>query len=438
MKEYSGYDTKVNGLLIDDLRRTKGTNTIYVSHYFFALNDGKELIFYYNPMHFWDKLPIEKVDNAVWENLEKECAVFRDFNPDSEPKSKATDNKTSHSAFFPETPRIGNHYSCLGSRIVSHHQHFYFLGDYGGCLKLKTKDLTDYDLGSLLHWAVMTKTPNYIKSIFDLKCFKKPMKSNSNTIIGAVIGDVIGSVFEWNNIKTTNFDLFNPKCDFTDDTVLTIAVADCILNKKDFAKTIWEYGRKYRGRGYGGSFRNWLQEDNLKPYGSFGNGSAMRASAVGFSFNDIETVMEVAKQSAKVTHNHPEGIKGAQATATAIFLARQGKSKQAIKDYITQSFDYNLDFTLDEIRPTYKFDVTCQGSVPQAIVAFLESSDFENAIRLAISIGGDSDTIACITGGIASAFYKLIPTEIMDFVVDKLPSEYIEIMNKFDEHYDRK
>ena len=438
MKEYSGYDTKVNGLLIDDLRRTKGTNTIYVSHYFFALNDGKELIFYYNPMHFWDKLPIEKVDNAVWENLQKECAVFRDFNPDSEPKSKATDNKTSHSAFFPETPRIGNHYSCLGSRIVSHHQHFYFLGDYGGCLKLKTKDLTDYDLGSLLHWAVMTKTPNYIKSIFDLKCFKKPMKSNSNTIIGAVIGDVIGSVFEWNNIKTTNFDLFNPKCDFTDDTVLTIAVADCILNKKDFAKTIWEYGRKYRGRGYGGSFRNWLQEDNLKPYGSFGNGSAMRASAVGFSFNDIETVMEVAKQSAKVTHNHPEGIKGAQATATAIFLARQGKSKQAIKDYITQSFDYNLDFTLDEIRPTYKFDVTCQGSVPQAIVAFLESSDFESAIRLAISIGGDSDTIACITGGIASAYYKQIPTEIMDFVVDKLPSEYIEIMNKFDEKYDRK
>lgn len=438
MKEYSGYDTKVNGLLIDDLRRTNGTNTIYVSHYFFALNDGKELIFYYNPMHFWDKLHIEKVDNAVWENLEKECAVFRDFNPDSEPKSKATDNKTTHSAFFPETPRIGNHYSCLGSRIVSHHQHFYFLGDYGGCLKLKTKDLTDYDLGSLLHWAVMTKTPNYIKSIFDLKCFKKPMKSNSNTIIGAVIGDVIGSVFEWNNIKTTDFDLFNPKCDFTDDTVLTIAVADCILNKKDFAKTIWEYGRKYRGRGYGGSFRKWLKEDKPKPYGSFGNGSAMRASAVGFAFEDIETILEVAKQSAEVTHNHPEGIKGAQATATSIFLASQGKSKQEIKDYITQTLDYNLDFTLDEIRPTYKFDVTCQGSVPQAIVAFLESSDFESAIRLAISIGGDSDTIACITGGIASAFYKQIPTEIMDFVVDKLPSEYIEIMNKFDEKYDRK
>lgn len=264
----------------------------------------------------------------------------------------------------------------------------------------------------------------------------KPM--NSNTIIGAVVGDVIGSVFERNNIKTTEFNLFNPKCDFTDDTVLTIAVADCILHKKDFAKTIWEYGRKYRGRGYGGSFRNWLQEDNLKPYGSFGNGSAMRASSVGFAFNYIEIVLEVAKQTAEVTHNHPEGIKGAQATAAAIFLARQGKSKQEIKDYVSSTFNYNLDFSIDQIRPTYKFDVTCQGSVPQAIVAFFESSDFESAIRLAISIGGDSDTIACITGGIASAYYKKIPKEIVEFVVDKLPSEYIEIINKFDEQYNRK
>lgn len=173
MKEYSGYDTKVNGLLIDDLRRTKDVNTVYVSHYFLALNDGKDLIFYYNPMHFWDKLPIERVDDIVWTNLEKECAFFRNFNPDSE--SKALDNKSSHPAFFPETPRIGNHYSCLGSRIVSHHQNYYFLGDYGGCFKLKTKDLTDYDLENLLHSAVVTKTPNYIKSIFDLNCFKKPM-----------------------------------------------------------------------------------------------------------------------------------------------------------------------------------------------------------------------------------------------------------------------
>lgn len=440
MKEYSGYDTKVNGLLIDDLRRTKNANTLFVSHYFFALNDGKDLIFYYNPMHFWDKLPVEKVESYVWDNLERECAVFKNFDIDIPKHSKPLANWETHTTFFPETPKIGNHYSCQGNRIISHRECYYFLGGFGeaSCLKRKSRRLNQEAVQILFDFAVMTKTPNYIKSIFDLKCFKKPIASNSNTIIGAVIGDVIGSVFEWNNIKTTDFNLFNPKCDFTDDTVLTIAVADCILNKKDFSKTIWEYGRKYRGRGYGGSFRNWLQKDNLKPYGSFGNGSAMRASAVGFAFNDIETVMEVAKQSAEATHNHPEGIKGAQATASAIFLARQGKSKQEIKDYITRTFKYNLDFTLDEIRPTYKFDVTCQGSVPQAIVAFLESSDFESAIRLAISIGGDSDTIACITGGIASAFYKQIPTEIMDFVVDKLPSEYIEIMNKFDEKHDRK
>jgi len=263
------------------------------------------------------------------------------------------------------------------------------------------------------------------------------MISNSNTIIGAVIGDVIGSVFEWNNIKTTDFDLFNPACDFTDDSVLTIAVADCILNKKPFAMTIWEYGRKYDGRCYGGSFYLWLKEDTLAPYGSYGNGSAMRASAVGFAFNDLETVMEVAKQSAEVTHNHLEGIKGAQATATAIFLARQGKSKLEIKDFISQTFNYNLDFTLDEIRPTYPFDETCQGTVPQAIVAFMESTDFENAIRLAISIGGDSDTVACITGGLASAYYKHIPKEILDFVAEKLPQEYIEVLNQFDKKYNQ-
>src|SRR5690606_17885999 len=187
-----------------------------------------------------------------------------------------------------------------------------------------------------------------------------------------------------------------------------------------------------------GRFSFWLSEGTLKPYGSFGNGSAMRASAAGFAFNDVETVLDVAKQSAEVTHNHPEGIKGAQATATAILLARQGKSKQEIKDYLTRTFDYNLDFTLDEIRPTYDFDETCQGSVPQAIVAFLESSDFENAIKLAISIGGDSDTIACITGGIASAFYKHIPTEILHFVIDILPNEFVEIIYKFDEHCNRK
>ncbi len=267
------------------------------------------------------------------------------------------------------------------------------------------------------------------------KKMKQTINSNSNTIIGAVIGDVLGSVFEWNNIKTTDFDLFSSSCDFTDDTVLTIAIADSILNDKDFAKNVLKYGRKYSGRGYGGRFSNWLVRGNLEPYNSFGNGSAMRVSAVGFAFDDVEKVREVAKKTAEITHNHSEGIKGAQATATAIFWARNGKSKEFIKNYITKTFNYRLNFTLDQIRPTYQFDVTCQGSVPQAIKAFLESTDFESAIRLAISIGGDSDTIACITGGMAAAYYKKIPQNIIEFVESRLPNEYIDVINQFDEKY---
>ena len=260
--------------------------------------------------------------------------------------------------------------------------------------------------------------------------FQKPDKKM--TIIGAIIGDVMGSVYEFDNIRTTEFDMFHPNCDFTDDTVLTIAVADCVLHNKDLAKTIWEYGRAYPNRGYGGRFYDWLQQDQPQPYGSFGNGSAMRVSAVGFAYDDMETVLEVAKQTAVVTHNHPEGVKGAQATAAAIFMARQGITKQEMKDFLSQQFNYDLDFTLDAIRPTYEFDETCQGTVPQAIVAFLESIDFEHAIRLAISIGGDSDTIACITGGIAAAYYKQIPVAMIEFALKKLPAEFIEIINEFE------
>jgi ADP-ribosylglycohydrolase len=256
-----------------------------------------------------------------------------------------------------------------------------------------------------------------------------------NTIIGAIAGDVIGSVFEWNNIKSIDFSLFNEKSTFTDDTVLTIAVADAILNNKNITDTIWNYANKYSGRGYGGFFKKWIKEQHKQPYNSFGNGSAMRVSAVGFAYNTLEETLSYAKETANVTHNHPEGIKGAQAIATSIFLARTGKTKLEIKEYIEQTFNYNLDFTLDDIRPTYKFDVTCQGSVPQAIVAFLESTDYENAIRLAISIGGDSDTIACMTGGIASAFYMEIPDTIITQVLAKLPEEMFQIIEQFNETF---
>ncbi len=257
----------------------------------------------------------------------------------------------------------------------------------------------------------------------------------SLVIIGAVAGDIIGSVYERRNVKTTDFPLFTPHSRFTDDTVLTMAVADSILNGIGFGKTICEYGRKYTNRGYGGRFRDWLQTEDPKPYYSYGNGSAMRVSAIGCAYNSLEEVMQVAKQSAEVTHNHPEGIKGAQATAAVIFLARTGASKQEIRTYITSQFNYTLDFTIENIRPTYKFDVSCQGSVPQAIVAFLDSTDYENAIRLAISIGGDSDTIACITGGIAAAYYKTVPQEIVDFAYSKLPNGFKTLLVNFHDKY---
>ena len=254
------------------------------------------------------------------------------------------------------------------------------------------------------------------------------------TILGAIAGDVIGSVYEFNNTRTTDFPLFKRETTFTDDTVMTIAIADAILHNKDFAQTILDYGKRYPNRGYGTSFFNWLAHDTpAPPYNSWGNGSAMRVSAVGFAYNDLDKVLKKAEKTAVVTHNHPEGIKGAQATAAAIFLARTGKNKAEIKAYIEQKFGYDLDFTLDEIRPTFPFDESCQGTVPQSIVAFLESTDYDSAIRLAISLGGDSDTIACITGGIAIAFYK----EMSQVIVDKirreyLPPAFVTIIDEFD------
>ncbi len=252
-----------------------------------------------------------------------------------------------------------------------------------------------------------------------------------SAVIGAIAGDVIGSIYEWHNVKTTDFEFFNPKSSFTDDTVLTMAVVESLLYESDFSQTIWHYGRKYTGRGYGGAFKQWLNSDLRQPYGSYGNGSAMRVSAVGVACQDLEQVLAVAEQSAAVTHDHPEGIKGAQAVASVIFLARMGSPKAAIKNYIINKFGYDLDFSINDIRPFYEFDVSCQGSVPQAIVAFLESTDYENALRLGISIGGDSDTIACMTGGMAAAFYRHIPQSILDFTYSRLAPEFITLLNDF-------
>ncbi len=232
-------------------------------------------------------------------------------------------------------------------------------------------------------------------------------------------------------IKTTDFPLFSSKSNYTDDTVLTVAVADCIMNGKDYVEAFKEYGRKYPFAGYGGMFFKWIFSDSLLPYNSFGNGSAMRVSPVGFAFDTLQEVLDEAKKCAEVTHNHPEGIKGAQAVAAAIFLARQGENKDIIKKYVVSNFGYDLDRTLAEIRPYYDFDVTCQGSVPEAIIAFLESGDYEDAVRKAISIGGDSDTIACITGGIAQAFYKKIPYSIINKARGILDRNLLRVIDSF-------
>lgn len=257
----------------------------------------------------------------------------------------------------------------------------------------------------------------------------------SGGIIGSIIGDIVGSVYEsrYRNPKSMNILLFTEKSRFTDDTVMSLAIADWLLNNIPLQKVMPFWGRKYPNRGYGGMFYEWLfKSENKEPYNSFGNGSGMRVSPCGYYATSLEEALELAKLSAEVTHNHPEGIKGAQAIASAIFLARQHKSKEEIKNYIEQTFDYNLHRTCDEIRPSYRFYATCQNSCPEAIIAFLDSHDYESAIRLAISLGGDSDTIACMAGGIAAAFYG-IPTWIVKYVtIEFLPQNIRDFIERFD------
>ncbi len=254
-------------------------------------------------------------------------------------------------------------------------------------------------------------------------------------MLGAIAGDIIGSIYEGDPIKSTEFPLFQPACRFTDDTVLTVALADSLLSGAPFVLKLKEYYRAYPSAGYGGTFHRWAQSDDLAPYNSWGNGSAMRVSPVGFAFDTLEEVLDQAKQSAEVTHNHPEGIKGAQATASAIFLARSGKSKDEIRDYVASTFGYQLDQPLDKIRKDYLPDVSCQGSVPQAITAFLKSNDFEDTIRQAISLGGDTDTQACIAGGIAQAFYQGVPTEIAEKVFEILDEPLAKVTREFGRRY---
>lgn len=250
-------------------------------------------------------------------------------------------------------------------------------------------------------------------------------------MLGAIAGDVIGSVFEGHPIKTTRFSLFDRDSRFTDDTVLTVAIASSILTGAEYATSLRDFGRRYSDAGYGGTFYQWLFSNDMRAYNSWGNGAAMRVSPVGLAFDSLETVLLEARRSAAITHDHPEGIKGAQAVATAIFWARSGAEKEDIREGISERFGYDLDRSLAEIRPGYAFDVSCQGSVPESMIAFLESEDFEDAIRKAVSLGGDSDTMACIAGGIAQAYYRHIPEPIVLGVRDRLPREFLNVLDKF-------
>ncbi|MFZ1250087.1 MAG: ADP-ribosylglycohydrolase family protein [Candidatus Microsaccharimonas sp.] len=253
--------------------------------------------------------------------------------------------------------------------------------------------------------------------------------------IGAITGDIVGSVYEFDNIKTKDFPLFSLESEYTDDSILTIATMEALImggTASDFIASYQQYGKTHPSS-YGFRFSDWIVSDEPRPYGSFGNGSAMRVSPVAWFYSTLAEVEEAAKISASVTHNHPEGIKGAQATAAAIFMARSGSSKQEIKKYIQNKYEYLLDFNLSEIRSSYDFDESCAGTVPPAIVAFLESINFEDSIRNAISIGGDSDTLAAITGSIAEAFYD-DGNELLSNGLSFLSEELADTVIQFNNH----
>ncbi len=250
-------------------------------------------------------------------------------------------------------------------------------------------------------------------------------------MIGAIAGDMIGSVYEGSPIKRTNFTLFHPQCCFTDDTVLTVAVADCIMSGESFTTKFHEYFHAYPHAGYGGTFIQWAFHRQSEPYNSWGNGSAMRVSPVGFAYDSLDEVLDQAKHSAEVTHNHPEGIRGAQATAATIFWARTRKDKEYIRSSVEHRFGYDLSQRLEDIRPGYTFDISCQGSVPQSIIAFLESRTYEEAVRNAISLGGDADTMACIAGGIAEAYYGGIPKTIEEWTLGLLDERLRRVAEEF-------
>ena len=255
---------------------------------------------------------------------------------------------------------------------------------------------------------------------------------------GAILGDVVGSPYEFRNIKTKEFPLFSRSSRFTDDTAMTVAVAEALLDaqgkgreerREAVTRSLQKWGRRYPDAGYGGRFFGWLYADDPRPYNSWGNGSAMRVSSAGWLFDTLEETREAAADTACVTHDHPEGIKGAECTAAVIWLARHGSTKAEIREYVEKEF-YPLDTTCDGIRPWYRFDVSCQGTLPPAVTAFLEGNDFEDVVRTAVSLGGDSDTLACIAGAMAEAFYG-VPDRLITECRARLPEDMLQVVDRF-------
>ncbi|HRX63308.1 MAG TPA: ADP-ribosylglycohydrolase family protein [Candidatus Competibacter sp.] len=254
-------------------------------------------------------------------------------------------------------------------------------------------------------------------------------------MMGAIAGDIVGSVYEHHPIKTKDFPLFQPGSRFTDDSVLTVAVANAILTGCPYRDAVLKWGRRYPDAGYGGTFARWLQADDPAPYHSWGNGSAMRVGPVGWAFDTEEEVLRQAQMTAEITHDHPEGIKGAQATALAVYLARTGADKAMIRTRIESQFGYDLARTVESIRLNYEFDVSCQGTVPEALIAFLDAESYEDAVRNAVSLGGDADTLACIAGAVAEAFYGGLPDPIRTEVLARLTPELWAVVEAFERCY---
>ncbi len=253
-------------------------------------------------------------------------------------------------------------------------------------------------------------------------------------MLGAIVGDIVGSIYEHENHRSKEFPLFKDSSRFTDDSVLTCATAAVLMDGGDYSDLYRELGLQYPGAGYGGRFMHWLMDDSMSPYDSYGNGSAMRVSPIGWAFDSEKDVLAAARASAEVTHNHPEGIKGAQATALSIFRARNGRSQEDIASEMADRFGYDISITVDALRDSYKFSVSCQGTVPEAIRCYMEASGFEDAIRNAISIGGDSDTLAAITGSIAEATFGM-PNDIAEETISRLDQPLVAILVRFCEKY---